>query len=597
MLAQGGFASTLNINSINYDNSGSILSINSFDNEDFNFDVKPQLYIDSANKKAYIDISPAVLNCPLQNIVLNNSEINQITVSQQSRAEEVVRIAFAYSDKFNPNNVQLRKLNNTIFIRFKNPTINNYYFQGAYLENKDANLFEAATIETPVQVGTDSLLGQINSAFDIGSAKNYVLVKKNMILRSKYYLDCINFNSGYPVIFGTGAYTLTRPFQLTNPNRIVYDIHNAVVNPAIRNKSFTYGSDAIKIGQFDTNTVRIVITTQNPQKYTPVIFADTQRLAFVDKTNFQIIENTQVAMTSSKYDKISSNVHSIKLFFNNPVIFGIDRNEKDLELNLYNVGNYNQDLLKKSIAKTPFENIKISNSNGELKLLFPIDNQSKTDIHIGADGKTLRLKETLPKQEIETPVMTMPELNLSEIVPALRKDNKKYIVIDAGHGGSDCGAIRGNINEKEITLDIAKRVEKLLTKKGYAVTMTRTTDATVSLQERVDISEAIMPDIFVSIHVNSSNSETPSGLETHYYKDNSLGLAKCVHASMLNNINSNDRGLFKSKFYVINHTTAPAILVEIGFLSNPKERSQLITESRKDATAKAIVEGIDEYFK
>ena len=55
MLAQGGFASTLNINSINYDNSGSILSINSFDNEDFNFDVKPQLYIDSANKKAYIE--------------------------------------------------------------------------------------------------------------------------------------------------------------------------------------------------------------------------------------------------------------------------------------------------------------------------------------------------------------------------------------------------------------------------------------------------------------------------------------------------------------------------------------------------------------
>ena len=127
--------------------------------------------------------------------------------------------------------------------------------------------------------------------------------------------------------------------------------------------------------------------------------------------------------------------------------------------------------------------------------------------------------------------------------------------------------------------------------------MTRDTDETVSLQERVEISENISPDIFVSIHVNSSNSESPNGLETHYYKANSLRLAKTVHASLLNHINANNRGLFKSKFYVINHTTAPAILVEIGFLSNPSERAQLVTESRKQATAKAIAEGINDYFK
>ena len=171
------------------------------------------------------------------------------------------------------------------------------------------------------------------------------------------------------------------------------------------------------------------------------------------------------------------------------------------------------------------------------------------------------------------------------------------MVIDAGHGGSDCGALRNNINEKDITLDISKRVQTLLEKKGYVVAMTRTDDSYVSLQDRVEFSEIFNPDIFVSIHVNSSNSDTPNGLETHYYKENSLMLAKYVHAAMLNNISAKDRGLFKSKFYVINHTTAPAILVETGFISNPSERAQLITESRKNATAKAIVEGIDEYFK
>ena len=127
--------------------------------------------------------------------------------------------------------------------------------------------------------------------------------------------------------------------------------------------------------------------------------------------------------------------------------------------------------------------------------------------------------------------------------------------------------------------------------------MTRDEDETVSLQDRVAISENISPDVFVSIHVNSSNSDSPTGLETHYYKDNSLTLAKNVHASLLNHVNSKDRGLFKSKFYVINHTTAPAILVEIGFISSPIERAQLVSESRKQATAKAITEGIDDYFK
>lgn len=196
-------------------------------------------------------------------------------------------------------------------------------------------------------------------------------------------------------------------------------------------------------------------------------------------------------------------------------------------------------------------------------------------------------EKILPIEPIVTPKQKQPA----------KVTGKRYVVIDPGHGGSDCGAIRNGINEKDITLDISKRVVSLLEKKGYVVKMTRTNDTYVSLQDRVTISENFKPDIFVSIHVNSSNSESPTGLETHYYKDNSLKLAKNIHASMLNNINSKDRGLFKSRFYVINHTTAPAVLVEIGFISSPVERAQLVSASRKQATAKAIAEGIYEYFK
>ena len=104
------------------------------------------------------------------------------------------------------------------------------------------------------------------------------------------------------------------------------------------------------------------------------------------------------------------------------------------------------------------------------------------------------------------------------------------------------------------------------------------------------------PDIFVSIHVNSAGSSEATGIETHYYHPGSLELAQTVHCSLAGCIKSPDRGLFKSRFYVINHTEVPAILVEIGFLSNPTERAQLVSESRKQQTAQSIAEGILKYL-
>lgn len=169
--------------------------------------------------------------------------------------------------------------------------------------------------------------------------------------------------------------------------------------------------------------------------------------------------------------------------------------------------------------------------------------------------------------------------------------------MDAGHGGTDCGAIGGGIQEKDITLDIAKRVEKLLKQKGYDVKMTRSDDTFVSLQDRVEISEDYNPDIFVSIHVNSSVRPEITGVETHYYHQESISLAQTVHSALASAIQTVNRGLFKSKFYVINHTTSPAILIEIGFISNADERNQLVGETRKQATAKAIADGIQKYLQ
>ena len=177
-----------------------------------------------------------------------------------------------------------------------------------------------------------------------------------------------------------------------------------------------------------------------------------------------------------------------------------------------------------------------------------------------------------------------------------RNQNIKTVIIDAGHGGSDVGATREGVYEKDLTLDMSKRLATILRKKGLNVLMVRNNDATVSLEERVEFSEKNKADVFVSIHVNSSVTPEGNGLETHYYTPQSYDFAQIVHREFTSAIKAKDRGLFKSKFYVINHTTCPSILVETGFISNPEEREELLTTQRKQKTAESIAKGILKYL-
>jgi len=595
------FAESLGISSVSFDNSGSFMSINSPDILDYPLE-KTQIMLVEEDNEVYFDLQPARLNGSNKNYFIDTNEIREISVSQVSQTPDIVRISIHCKEGYNPQNISIKRLNNTLFVKFKNPSLTNYYFQEVYKESGTTTVYETVNIAQKLSA-QKNVLGEINSAFTTSQnndTDNFVLSKKDLTLKSKYYINSLLIKGDTPILSGIGTYTLTRPLQLSNPNRAVFDIKNTIVNPMLRNKDIQLGNDIIKIGQFDHNTARIVITSEKPEIYLPVIFGDIQKIGFLNtKTtsplNLYSETSNMTAVTSEKGDIQN---YSVKFAFTKPLVMGLNRANDKLELSLFNVNNYFSGAIETELRGTAFENLKTTNiKSGGVKFTIPVNNDDKCDVYLGADGKTLRIK--LHTAEKYTP-KEQEQITEEIVIPAIikkHKKGKKYVVIDAGHGGSDCGAIRNNINEKDITLDISKRVQKLLEKKGYEVAMTRTDDTYVSLQDRVDFSEIFNPDIFVSIHVNSSNSETPSGLETHYYKDNSLTLAKYLHASMINNINSKDRGLFKSKFYVINHTTAPAVLVEIGFISNPNERAQLVTESRKNATAKAIAEGIDDYFK
>ena len=600
------FAADFGITSVVYDDSTSFLSINSNDNSEYKFSEVPKLYVVQQDHKAYFDINPAELKIPTQDLVINSSNIKEVLVKQHSVEPNVVRVTMLYNDGFNPKNIQLKRLNNSLFVRFSTAQIQSYYFQHVYTDAMSSvkDFLETSSIQVPLQITNNSIISQINSAFQLGATteeKNYILTRKELFLQSKYYIDNLNVKNGVVLVNGFGAVTLTKPFTLTNPQRVVYDIPNAIVNPSIRNKEiYITQTETVKIGQFDKSTARIVISSKYADKYIPVISPDGQNIEFLNGvTETRPIVSMQKAVFNNLIEEIAdSKTIYDKFVFTKPVVYAVDRNSSSIDFYFYNADRSSTLNLKSSKV---FGDAKIASlTGGGIKVSLPLEKGDVVDVHAGNDGKTLRLKVVsqtvnLPTvKKVEEPVVTVPTV---VITPVKKDHTKKVVVIDAGHGGSDCGATRNGIYEKNITLDVSKKVYDLLVKKGYDVYMTRDKDEFVSLQDRVAISENISPDIFVSIHVNSSNAESPNGLETHYYKDNSLQLAKTVHASMLNHIKAYNRGLFKSKFYVINHTTAPAILVEIGFISNNAERAQLVSESRKQATAKAIAEGIHEYLK
>ena len=185
----------------------------------------------------------------------------------------------------------------------------------------------------------------------------------------------------------------------------------------------------------------------------------------------------------------------------------------------------------------------------------------------------------------------------------------KVIVIDPGHGGSDPGAIgAAGTREKDITLAISKRVKEYLEDEGAKVYMTRTTDVDVygpnasdrdELQARVDVGERNNADVFLSLHINSSVNKDIGGFSTYYYPktNNDLRLAQNVQKKLADNFGVDDLGVRQANFYVVKRISMPAILVEMCFISNPKEEKLMAGSWFQKITARLIVEGVEQYFK
>jgi len=180
---------------------------------------------------------------------------------------------------------------------------------------------------------------------------------------------------------------------------------------------------------------------------------------------------------------------------------------------------------------------------------------------------------------------------------AVIEEHRLTVVIDAGHGDQDPGAlsITGK-HEKDFTLSTAKKVQQLLSQdKRINVLMTRSDDTFIPLDDRVSFANNQQADLFLSIHGNSAKA-TISGTETYYYRPESLDFAKVVHKYVTAAAGFPDRKVRVADYRVINKTTMPAVLVEVGYLSNANDEAAMYKDDFQNQVAASLVAAIKEYL-
>lgn len=249
-------------------------------------------------------------------------------------------------------------------------------------------------------------------------------------------------------------------------------------------------------------------------------------------------------------------------------------------------------------------------------------------LFVGCLGELLRLAPS-------------PEPMEEPLPPVASGRYRQGVVLDPGHGGADTGAVAGGLVEKDLTLDLARRVAGVLKRRGVPVHLTREEDLYVPLPTRVRRADALPGAIFVSIHFNHA-STAAGGVETFFTarKDplapalaaasdpagggsrlwqwvswlggsgdggasatvepapggEGQALASRIQTALVGGLSATDRGVKERGLYVTRHVRAPAVLVEGGFLSNPEEAKKLAGPAYRQRLAEAIAAGIVEYL-
>jgi N-acetylmuramoyl-L-alanine amidase len=399
-----------------------------------------------------------------------------------------------------------------------------------------------------------------------------------------------NFSDGNLRITADGP-LMPRSIKLDNPDRLVLDLIGSELKSKTQSKTIGNGdAEIIRIAQFDDSIVRVVFTGKYSHKR-EVRISDNER---------QILVLGKDSKSSDFNDKL---LKSIKLIKDDEkeTVYIIEASKK-LEYKFLKL--HGPDRLVIDLIDTEFDDALGSEPMKETahvsNVRFGLATLGRPVTRIVFDQKSGKLIEEFKESNggKELLIRMIGKVSPVDAIPPASKSLGTKVVLDAGHGGYDYGAIYGGYNEKDLVLSITQKVESYLKDAGISAYLTRTEDRFISLAERVEVSNAINPEIFVSIHENAlATNPNMSGLQTYYYSDAGYKLANYTHKQMLKDVGMSDGKIRKANFWVCKYTRAPSILVETGFMTNVDERKKLAKDGYQNDIAKSIAKGIIEYLE
>ncbi|OPZ93805.1 MAG: N-acetylmuramoyl-L-alanine amidase LytC precursor [Firmicutes bacterium ADurb.Bin419] len=364
-------------------------------------------------------------------------------------------------------------------------------------------------------------------------------------------------------------------WRLTGPDRIVVDIPNFKAGKEQKIEVKSINASSIRSAQFEENIARVVVNLIGQPEYVAE-YIDENIVLTIQRPAYKNI------IYSNSGDRVYFTLNEAKLTEGGENLKRLFTDNYDLEGKQYTV---------------TFPSELANMGSGTLNINDSIVNYVKIETNPDTKQTTL-LFDT--KQALNYEIITRESENNTTITLLKRASKKEQlVVIDAGHGGSDPGAPYGGVYEKDLNLDIAKRLNTLLKSKNIKTYMTREDDSFVGLYERAYIANEMDATLFISIHNNAFHSKY-NGTETLYYpsRTDSSGftgkrLAQLIQKEMVTDLGTYDRGIVeRPNLVVLKATKMPAALAEVAFITNSGDLAKLKTEAFRQKAAQAICDAI-----
>ena len=378
--------------------------------------------------------------------------------------------------------------------------------------------------------------------------------------------------------------------RLKEPGRLIIDILNCSIDEEKFVTSYkSEFEEHISIGVLSDNKIRITFLGDASVNRKAYLTNNDRTLAIrIARVN----EEEQGAEKETEEKIIQGKIREISLEEDNSEAKVIISGTKSIKYNYYilkDPDRFAVDLLNlfPPVADIPetkgskfISGIRLGTAANSIEVSRVVFDLARSNLECKIDSNLLGNKLEITIKEIKEPI------------EEVKKSGVK-VVIDPGHGGYDTGASYGGYQEKDINLVMAEKLKKALEKSGITAFLTRDDDSFLSLAERVEITNSIKPDVFISIHGNAlATSKAIRGVETYYWTSKSNRLAYYVHYHILKYIKIPDHYIRRAQFYVIRHTPSPAVLAELAFLSNSDDRKLLTDSQTQDLYAKALTEAI-----